>query len=268
MQQTLLIENRTGLYSKHLNRKVDLTVLVPVKQNALKPMPLLLMNDGQDFGALGLKNTVEVFLHENQMEPVLIVGIHANQNRLAEYGTACTPDYANRGSKAPNTTSFVIEELVPYLNLNYNVHPTGITYCGFSLGGLMALDIAWNHPRLFSKVGVFSGSLWWRSKALDDGYKAEDRIMHQQIASSIKRNNMQFWFQCGTQDETDDRDNDGVIDSIQDTLDCIAELEQKGYGWGKEVFYKEVKEGRHNPDTWSKVMPEFLRWAYGATEEF
>ena len=74
---------------------------------------------------------------------------------------------------------------------------------------------------------------------------------------------MNFWFQCGTWDEYDDRDGDGVIDSIQDTLECIAELERKGYAWGVNTRYLEVKEGMHNPETWAKVLPDFLMWASG-----
>ena len=42
------------------------------------------------------------------------------------------------------------------------------SFCGFSLGGLSALDIVWNHPTEFTKVGVFSGSLWWRTVSQSD----------------------------------------------------------------------------------------------------
>jgi enterochelin esterase family protein len=31
---------------------------------------------------------------------------------------------------------------------------------------------------VFDKVGVFSGSLWWRSKDLAKGYTDADRIAH------------------------------------------------------------------------------------------
>ncbi|HEV7378151.1 MAG TPA: alpha/beta hydrolase-fold protein, partial [Dyadobacter sp.] len=125
-----------------------------------------------------------------------------------------------------------------------------------------ALDIVWSHSELFSKVGVFSGALWWRQKALDAGYEENDRIMHARIRNQVHKPGLQFWFQCGTNDETDDRDFDGVIDSIQDTLECIAELEKKGYDWHTDVRYIEVKGGEHNVPTWAAVMPEFLIWAF------
>ena len=74
---------------------------------------------------------------------------------------------------------------------------------------------------------------------------------------------LKFWFQTGTNDETDDRDHDGIIDSIQDTLECIAELERKGFVWGKDIIYSETLGGEHNPETWSRAMPDFLIWAFG-----
>jgi enterochelin esterase-like enzyme len=54
-----------------------------------------------------------------------------------------------------------------------------------------------------------------------------------------------------------------VIDSIEDTLDLIAELEKKGFRWGRDIRYVEVKGGHHDQATWSAIMPDFLIWAFG-----
>lgn len=204
---------------------------------------------------------------QHKLNPFIVVGIHANENRIQEYGTANQPDYANRGSLANQTEAFVLYELIPFLATIYNCTEKNITYAGFSLGGLMAIDTAWNHPETFSQTAVFSGALWWREKALDEGYSDRDRIMHARIRNSTYKKGLKFWFQCGGKDETDDRDEDGVIDSIQDTLECIAELERKGYQWGKDITYMEMPEGEHNVPTWAKAMPAFLIWAFGKQPE-
>lgn len=250
--------------SLFLHRDVFISVRLPIHYNNVKRYPLLLVNDGQDFEALRMNDILAELQLNEIIEQVVVVGIHANADRLQEYGTACLPDYAHRGSKAGATTNFIIQELLPYLNEHFSVQTENVSYAGFSLGGLMALDIVWNHPGIFIKAGVFSGALWWRKKALDAGYRDSDRIMHEQIRSSSKKSDLKFWFQTGTNDETDDRDGDGIIDSIQDTLECISELERKGYLWGKEIVYCESKGGEHNPHTWSREMPEFLKWAFGA----
>ena len=170
-----------------LHREVYISVRLPVHYNEANQYPLLLINDGQDFEALRMNHILTDLQTNEIIEPVIVVGIHAGTDRLQEYGTVCKPDYAHRGSKAGATTDFVLKELLPFLKRNYPVETKNITYAGFSLGGLMALDMVWNHPDIFSKAGIFSGALWWRQKALDAGYKDADRIMHEQIRnSSIK----------------------------------------------------------------------------------
>ncbi|GAB2771739.1 hypothetical protein GCM10027275_13170 [Rhabdobacter roseus] len=251
--------------SRHLGREVTLTVLLPPGYDAsARKYPLLLVHDGQDFPALGLAETLQVLYQEQAVEPLIVVGTHANHDRIYEYGTAHQPDYAQRGNRAAAHTQFVLEELLPFLETHFCVSTQREqrAVAGCSLGGLMALDLAWNNPQYFSRVAVFSGALWWRSRALDNGYDDQDRIMHRQIREASTRPELKCWFQVGTLDETDDRDGDGVIDSIADTLDCIAELERQGYRWGRDVKYLEVPGGEHNPATWGRVLPDFLRWAF------
>ena len=258
-----IVPLQIALHSVFLGRDVTVTVLLPPGFVASETYPLVLFNDGQDFEALQMAETAASLHAAGKILPCVIAGIHANDARIYEYGTARQPDYAGRGDKAGLTTSFVLNELVPHLAKHYHTASTDITYAGCSLGGLMALDAAWNHPDVFSNAGVFSGALWWREKALGDGYAENDRIMHRQIRNTDRAASLNFWFQCGTWDEYDDRDGDGVIDSIQDTLECIAELERKGYAWGRDIRYVEVKEGMHNPETWAKALPDFLEWASG-----
>jgi enterochelin esterase-like enzyme len=246
-----------------LNREVKISIISPKEKVPKNPMSVLFVFDGQDFPALGMLKTVDKFLSSTTESVVLVVGVHANQDRLIEYGTSSQPDYANRGRKATQTTEFIIQELIPYIEFHYKVSQDRKDWfiAGFSLGGLMAMDIAWNHSDYFSKAGVFSGSFWWRQRDLKDDYDEMDRIMHKIIRTTPGHPEVKFWFETGTNDEKDDRDNDGIIDSIDDTLDLIAELERKGYQWGKDIHYVEVKEGEHNPSTWGKVFPDFLNWA-------
>lgn len=225
--------------------------------------PLLLINDGQDFDRLRMGEVLVNLQKTEAIVPLIVVGIHAGMDRLQEYGTAHKPDYAHRGRKAQATTDFVLKELIPFLAQQYLIQKDKLVYAGFSLGGLMALDMVWNHADVFAKAGIFSGALWWRQKALDAGYHNADRIMHEQIRNSTDKRDLKFWFQTGTCDETDDRDGDGIIDSIQDTLECIAELERKGYVWKKDIDYYEMAGGEHNPETWSLAIPVFLKWAFG-----
>lgn len=222
---------------------------------------LLLLNDGQDAEAMKL----DKLLHrvKDDIQPLMVVAIHAG-DRLSEYGVAGMPDYKNRGAEAQTYALFVVQELLPWIESRFPIskNPERRAFAGFSLGGLSAFDQVWNRPDLFSRCGVFSGSFWWRSKALDAGYTDADRIAHQLVRMGKYRAGMRFWFQAGTADESCDRNNNGVIDAIDDTLDLITELIMKGYKLKSDVVYYEVAGGKHDIQTWTKVFPVFLKWAF------
>jgi hypothetical protein len=74
---------------------------------------------------------------------------------------------------------------------------------------------------------------------------------------------LNFFFETGTLDETMDRNNNGVIDSIDDTVSLIDILVAKGYDRQKDIQYLELKDGRHDIATWAKAMPVFLKWGWG-----
>jgi hypothetical protein len=64
-------------------------------------------------------------------------------------------------------------------------------------------------------------------------------------------------------DETKDRNQNGIIDSIDDTRDLINELVSKGYNPESDIYYLEMPDGKHDVPTWGRAMPVFLRWAFG-----
>ena len=211
-----------------------------------------------------IKSSISTLLIENKIAPFFCVGIHANEHRLQEYGTASQADYKQRGAKAKLHRDFIVHELLPFLAKKYKLESEGNTIAGLSLGGLSAMDIGWNNPEIFSKIGVFSGSFWWRQKSEEEGYTDEnDRIMHNIVRAGTYKKGMKFWFEAGTNDEKSDRNNNGIIDAIEDTLDLISELKKKGYKKDLDLVYKEVEYGEHNTNTWKMVLPEFLMWAFG-----
>ena len=229
-------------------------------------MNLLLVNDGQDMEVLGLEAILSQLYAQNSIQPLLCVAIHANKDRKKEYGVAGQPDYLGRGAKAGLYTSFVMEELIAFIKQTYALDSfREKAFAGFSLGGLMALDIVWKHPKEFSRAGVFSGSLWWRhvDQTEDDYDDHKHRIMHQQIRNGQFQPELKFFFQCGNMDESRDRNNNGIIDSIDDTVDLVKELEAKGYDPEKDIYYLELKDGRHDVPTWGRAMPVFLKWGWG-----
>ncbi|MBC8172866.1 MAG: esterase family protein [Chitinophagales bacterium] len=251
--------------SSFLSREVTITIILPPNYQ-LRPYPVLWLNDGQDIPALELVSTLKKMYIKNKIRHCLVIGMHADISRMDEYGTLSMADFKNRGARAGLYAEFVVKELMPFIRSNYNVSfdVKNNVIAGFSLGALSAIDIAWNYPQYFGKVGVFSGSLWWRKRATNRGYKEDrDRIIHQVIRNGEKRKGMQFWFEAGTLDETSDRNKNGIIDSLDDTIDLIRELKTKGYDKETDIEFVVIRGGEHNQQTWSEVMPHFLQWAFG-----
>jgi enterochelin esterase-like enzyme len=262
---TVAVRRDESLFSSQLGRVVRLDVVLPPGFNAAaaQPYPVLYLNDGQDLQRLQLPATLNYLYKRGAVRPFVLVAVHA-ADRLQEYGTAARPDYLGRGSRAGNYTEFVLKELLPYVQAHYHASadPAEAVVAGMSLGGLTAFDLAWHHPEAFQRAGSFSGSFWWRGRGLNDGYTDADRIMHSLVRARYPQPGQQYWLQTGTDDETSDRNNNGIIDSIEDTLDLMATLERQGLPQAA-VRYVEVPGGHHHQDTWAAIMPDFLRWAFG-----
>ena len=254
------------LASAHLGRSVEVSVLLPpAGLAATGPLPVLYLNDWQDLARLHLPATLAALYAQGSLRPFVLVAPHANEQRAQEYGTVAQPDYNGRGRRAPAYTRFVLDELRPFAAQHHqaSLDPAEAVIAGFSLGGLSAFDLAWHHPEAFARAGAFSGSFWWRQKAVGAGYTPADRIMHQLVRARRAHPSHRFWLQSGTLDEKGDRNENGVIDSIEDCLDLIGELISSGLDPRHALRYVQVEGGHHHPATWGRVLPDFLRWAFG-----
>lgn len=250
---------RIEFSSRFLNRLIDIDIYGQFLLASNNHADLLLINDGQDLITMEFP---AILKSHRSSSPLVVVGLHAGSERKMEYGVAGYPDYMGRGVKASLYASFIMEELIPFLHQHFpSLSIRNKFLAGFSLGGLMAFDMLMDYPHEFAAVGVFSGSFWWRSKGLNDGYLEErDRIMHAKIRTKQRQNGVRFFLQTGQLDEKADRNKNGIIDSIDDTLGIIDELSKIGYIPNHEITYFELADGKHDIETWGRVMPRFLDW--------
>ena len=212
------------LHSTYLDRDVLIDIYLPVVKSGNEPVSLLIINDGQDLTKFHFDQVLGELYEQKEIEPILCVGVHCSAERKMEYGTASLLDYKGRGAKARSYQQFILNELIPYIFENWGNNFKEKAYAGFSIGGLSAIDTVWHYPEYFSEAAVFSGSLWWRSKDLHHGYNENtDRIMHKLIRQGNYKPGIKFYFTTGSLDEKMDRNNNGIIDSIDDTLGLIEE---------------------------------------------
>lgn len=262
-----MTKKKQTITSIYLGREVALDIWEVSASNSIhenRSPRLLVLNDGQDADAFRLPEILKDLEDSRPDQDLITVAVHVG-DRKQEYGITDRPDYAGRGSKAHLYQAFMSKELIPFL---YELYPISTNHwdravAGFSLGALSAFDLAWHLPHIFGIVGLFSGSFWWRKRALDDGYGPNDRIVLNLIEESSTVPDLHFWFQTGWLDEKADRDEDGLIDSIGDTLDTIQALRMKGYKPGKDIEYIEMGDGRHDHATMAQIFPSFLQWWMG-----
>lgn len=258
-QNSVKVEAKSFL-SRFLNTEIKIDIYFPPRfsNDNKQQYPILFLNDGQDGNALDLENTLNHLYQQNAIPKIIVFAFYAH-DRMQEYGTQSCKDYAERGAKSKAYQQFLMEEYFPHIQQKYAIssEPNMRAIAGFSLGGLAAFDTAWHYPNIFGNVGVFSGSLWWRSAPFDEARPDADRIVHTYVEKSEVYPKLKYWFQTGTNDETADRNKNGIIDSIDDTLDLI-ELLKKGDYAEKDIIYRQVEGGEHNFSTWKDIFPEFL----------
>ena len=266
LKEVSVLVEQNLIKSTFLKRTVVVDFYFPANVNTANSASVLLINDGQDMVRMEFAEILEKMYGVDMISPLICICIHCGMERKREYGVAGIPDYKGRGDKAQLYTRFILEELLPVVKSRFpETESKPKAFAGFSLGALSALDIVWHHPDIFNKAGVFSGSLWWRSidQELPEYDDQEHRIIHKVIREDVAKPGLKFFFQCGNMDETKDRNNNGIIDSIDDTLDLMYELKEKGYEPGRDIEYLELSDGRHDVPTWGKAMPVFLNWGWG-----
>jgi predicted alpha/beta superfamily hydrolase len=253
------------IYSRHLQTHIKLTIISTPMPDEKSEMNLLLLNDGQDMEQLKVKEAMTGLYQKNLLQPVIIVGIKAtNPNEI--YGVAGHPDYQNRGSKADKYAAFIDNELYAFIKKRAGVRKfKSVTIAGSSLGGLSALDIAWNHADKIDKVGVFSGAFRFSKRKFTtetaDYSDKTDRIFLSMIQSSRKKPALKYWFYGDDADENGTRYQDSV--KINHTKDLVEIIKSKNVCPPGDIVYKDSAEGKHDHESWSKVFPDFLVWAVG-----
>ncbi len=250
---------RHQLNSELLGGSRDLVVFLPpgYEDEPERRYPVLYMQDGQNLfdpntsyvpGKPWLMDqTAELAIREGRVEPVIIVGIdHAREKRVDEYTP--TKDAKRGGGHADLYARALIEVVKPFIDSTYRTLPcfknTGIG--GSSLGGLVSLYLALEHPHVFGKVAAMSPSAWW------------DRRMIVRLAKQQQpKPRLAIWLDTGTSEGVESLLN---VRTLRDTF------ENQGWQEGMDLRYMEASGAVHDEAAWgARVQPmlEFLFPAKG-----
>ncbi|MGC4102128.1 alpha/beta hydrolase [Ferruginibacter sp.] len=169
-----------SLHSDILGENRRLAIYLPpgYSPDSAYTYPVIYLLDGgaeEDF--LHVAGLVQYFTTPwvKQFPPSIIVGIeNVNRQRDFTYATDNLDFVTKMGLNKKNFgatggsakfINFIEKELQPFIKTHYKTNGTN-SIIGESLGGLLATEILFKAPSLFSTYVIISPSLWWGNESL------------------------------------------------------------------------------------------------------
>lgn len=171
--QPLTIGVIDQLYSSQLGEKRVLNIYLPEGYNPQDSIkyPVTYLLDGsinEDFIHVAGLYQFNSFEWINRVPKSIVVGI-ATVDRRRDYTFPTTISTDQKKSPTSGHSdqfiAFIEKELQPFIEKKYKATNTR-TIIGQSLGGLLATEILFKKPALFSKYIIISPSLWWNNGSL------------------------------------------------------------------------------------------------------
>lgn len=105
----------------------------------------------------GIGKAADELAENEEIEPIIMVFPYTKDATLKEIAK----DLEDGKIDERNMDRFLSKELVPYIDSHYYTvrSAEGRYIGGFSMGGMIALRIAFHHPDMFSKVGGYSAAV-------------------------------------------------------------------------------------------------------------
>jgi predicted alpha/beta superfamily hydrolase len=215
--------------------------------------PVLYMHDGQNLFEPDtafnkgehwrVGEAATELIEAGRIEPPIIVGIYnTGEMRIEEYTP--TADKKLGGGQADDYGRMIVEELKPLIDSVYRTRPgresTGVA--GSSLGGLVSLHLAFNHPAVFGRVAALSPSVWWDRKAI-----------LKTIGEARSKPKSRVWVDMGTAEGRRGLDDARLLK---------AALVGLGFVDGVDLHYAEYEGATHSEQAWSERVGPMLEWLF------
>lgn len=161
----LISEN---FFIPQLNRTRKVWALLPYNYEAsTKSYPVLylqdaqnLFNEGSEYGNWEIDKKLSILSEYGRGDVIIIAVEHGDEDRMREY--IFDNEMVVKNAEGKKYIRFVTDTLKPYVDANFRTKPerefTGIG--GSSLGALISLYGGFLYPEVYSKLMLFSPSLW------------------------------------------------------------------------------------------------------------
>jgi len=214
--------------------------------------PVLYLQDGQNlfddhapFGSWEVPRKL-AWLSERGMGDVIIVAIdHGERERIAEF----TPSRETRlgVGEGREYARFLAETLKPYIDEHFRTMPereyTGIG--GSSMGALISMYATMQHPLVYSKLLIFSPSLWVIPE------------LSREFIHDIPEYNGRIYLYGGSEEGSN------MVDHLQAFHDAVKE---NPHGRNLPVKMSVRQGGTHNEAAWGEEFPAAVQWLFFSDE--
>lgn len=251
------IRRHDNFHSQILENDRTLLVYLPpgYDEEPQRLYPVLYMHDGQNiFDAATsfagvewqVDEAAERLIAAGKIEPIIIVGIYNNADRMTEYNPG------DRDGQVTNYARFVVEEVKPFIEKTYRAAPDGqkTGVAGSSMGGLISLYMIQVHPEAFGRCGIVSPALGYENRRYLDSLLVGDTHWMQ---------GKRFWLDMGTVEGGPGSSN--LL--LQHTRDLAAFFDKVQQDNGMAYQYLEVEGGQHNEQAWADRIDAILTYLYG-----
>ncbi len=213
-----------------------------------KRYPVLYLQDGQNlfddhapFGSWELPKHLKKLSKQGHGDVIIIAIDHAESDRIKEFTPSkVTALGVGDGKKYAR---FLCETLKPYVDRHFRTlkdgNHTGIG--GSSMGGLISIYAAMQHPETFSKLMIFSPSLW----------------VSPELSVDFIRNTPLFegkiYLYGGTQEGSN------MVEHLIAFEDTISnDPHRRNLQFNLSI----CDGGRHNESAWGHEFPKALNWLF------
>lgn len=188
-KDVLEIGEQLTVHSSVLSEDRILNVYLPsgYSQDSSKSYPVIYLLDGsmhEDFLHIAGIVQFESYSWINNVPESIVVGIsNIDRKRDFTFPTNIEKDkldFPTTGESA-KFIQFIKDELQPLIRRIYHTNDTS-TIIGQSLGGLLATEILFTQPSMFSHYLIVSPSLWWDKQSLFNRYDQIPGNVHVHIA--------------------------------------------------------------------------------------
>jgi predicted alpha/beta superfamily hydrolase len=201
-----------------------------------------LFGEGSSYGNWRIDRKLAVLAARCRANVILIAIDHGDQERIQEF----SPYDTNRHGKGKGRDflKFITNKLKPEIDTKYRTLPdrlnTGIG--GSSLGGLLAAYAGLMHPLVFSKLMVFSPSLWLSPRIYFDAAHFFEPLENRMYLYGGEREG---------------------ANTVKNLESLYQTLERQGYGYDRVRLRLQIDPfGKHTEARWGEEFPKALEWLY------